>query len=135
MSVNSENQDIPRYAQTERQPEQQPDGYAISFNEKEQLKYKGLMQAQQVQKPKSLRNDSVDPNEMSNPLLMLSDQKLTKKVNGKKKTKKKTPDFLSLNKKYINGRPKSKKFGLIDTDGLGRKNSNFNSTDNLLLEN
>jgi hypothetical protein len=72
---------------------------------------------------------------MSNPLLMLSDQKLTKKVNGKKKTKKKTPDFLSLNKKYINGRPKSKKFGLIDTDGLGRKNSNFNSTDNLLLEN
>jgi len=82
-----------------------------------------------------LRNDSVDPNEMSNPLLMLSDQKLTKKVNAKKKTKKKIPDFLSLNKKYINGRPKSKKFGLIDTDGLSRKNSNFNSTDNLLLEN
>ena len=51
----------------------------------------------------------------------------------KKKTKKKTPDFLSLNKKYLNGRPKSKKFGLVDTEGLGRKNSNFNSTDNLLL--
>ena len=45
MSLNSENQDIPRYAQTAREPEQQPDGYAISFNEKEQLKYKGLMQA------------------------------------------------------------------------------------------
>ena len=73
LNENSENQDIPRYAQTQRGPEQ-PDGYAISFNEKEQLKYKGLMvQAQQVQKPKSLRNDSIDPNEMSNPALMLSD--------------------------------------------------------------
>ena len=65
--------------------------------------------------------------------MMLSDQKLKNKVVKKKVVKKKTPDFLALNRKHINGRPKSKKFGLIDTEGLGRKNSNFNSTDNLLL--
>lgn len=53
----------------------------------------------------------------------------------KKPSTKKKVDFLSLNKKYINGRPKSKKFGLIDTKTLENKKNNFNSTDNLLLNN
>ena len=67
--------------------------------------------------------------------MMLSDHKFKNKA--AKKKKKKTSNFLALNKKYINGRPKSKKFGLIEPNGLafGNKKSNFHSTDNLLLEN
>jgi hypothetical protein len=64
---------------------------------------------------------------------MLSDQKEMKRVILKKKVnkeKKKTIDFLSLNRKFLNGKPKSKKFGLIETKSLSKVN--FNSTDNLL---
>jgi hypothetical protein len=70
---------------------------------------------------------------ISNPALLLSDQKEKPKMK-KKVAKKKPVDFLSLNKKHLNGRPKSKKFGLMDTKTLDKKNSNFNSTDNLLLD-
>jgi hypothetical protein len=60
LSFNSENLDI-KHPLTQRE-KSEVDGYGISFNEKEQLKYKGLMlaQAQQAMKPKSLRNESVE---------------------------------------------------------------------------
>ena len=45
---------------------------------------------------------------------MLSDKRKSRKVLVKK-TKQKMNNFIAMNMKYINGRPKSKKFGLIDT--------------------
>ena len=118
---------------TQREPEP-PNGYTISFNENDQLKYRAQLQTQAAQKPKSLRNESIDPNEEPNPALLLSDQADPKKKALKKlKQTKKKVDFLSLNRKFLSGRPKNKKFGLIDTKLLDKKSSNFNSTDNLFL--